>query len=84
MARTKAYDVLVRVTVTARDRETARTYVEAFLPDPANEDNQPKRHTRRTSNYPVDSWALLTGEKVIDVDANAKRDRVTWQAIEVS
>jgi len=93
----RAYDVIVRVTVTADSPIKARRMVERFLPDPAEEAAQ---HVERVGhgmpgyacsgkcnaapNYPIDSWALLTESKVIDTKSTRTHDRVTWQAVEVS
>ena len=54
MSALRAYDVIVRVTVTAESAIKARRMVERFLPDPANEDNQhvlPGKHVDPSRGY---------------------------------
>lgn len=80
----RAYDVIVRVTVTANNPVEARRLVERFLPNPSNEDNQPDTKMGTRPNFPIDSWALLTGSRVTRVDANERRDIVYWEAREIS
>ena len=81
-----AYDVIVRVTVTANSPQEARDLVERFLPDPAWSQEQPRMafDDPRGPHFPIDSWAVLTESRVIGVKASRTHDRVTWQAVEVS
>lgn len=103
-----AYDVLVRITVQAKDHDDAVRKVIKWMPDvnmqaftakdvyEATQDgtltqtramiNEALKAGRgqRGPSDPIDSWAVLTESKVIHVDADAQRDRVTWQAVEES